>query len=62
MAYSEAQKRATIKWKKENTEQITFDVKPGMKEIYKKQAAEHGMSLKGYIIHLLEADRGPNDE
>ncbi len=56
MAYSEAQKRATIKYKKAHTEQITFDVKPGTKNIYKAVATSKGMSLKQYIVSLIEKD------
>ena len=56
MAYSEAQKRATIKYKKAHTEQITCDVKPGTKDIYKARAASKGMSLKQYIVQLIETD------
>ena len=40
MAYSEAQKRATIKYKDE----------------YRAQAAKRGMSLNAYIISLIEKD------
>lgn len=60
MAYSEAQKRATIKYKKAHTEQVTFDVKPGTKDIYKAHAASKGLSLKQYIVGLIEKDMEDN--
>lgn len=57
MAYSEAQKRATMKYKEKAYDQMNLQVKKGMKEVYKSQAAARGLSLNAYIIGLLEADR-----
>lgn len=56
MAYSEAQKNATLKYRKENYARISLDLKKEKKEKYKAQAAAHGMNLNTYIISLLEAD------
>lgn len=56
MAYSEAQKNATLKYRKESYARISLDLKKEKKEKYKAQAAAHGMSLNAYIISLLEAD------
>lgn len=56
MPYSEAQKRATLKYRKEKYSRISLDLKKEKKEQYKAQAASHGLSLNAYIIHLLEAD------
>lgn len=56
MAYSEAQKKATMKYQKEKMEQLNIRMKKGVKEKYKEQAAKRGMSLQAYIISLIEAD------
>lgn len=58
MPYSEAQKRATMKYRKENYARINLDLKKEKKEEYKAQAAARGMSLNAYIISLLEKDKG----
>lgn len=57
MPYSEAQKRATMKYRKENYARINLDLKKEKKEEYKAQAAARGMSLNAYIISLLEKDK-----
>ena len=57
MSYSEAQKRATIKYKAKAYEQFQLQLRKGKKAEYKAQAAAHGMSLTAYIISLLEADK-----
>ena len=56
MPYSEAQKRATLKYRKENYARINLDLKKEKKDQYKAQAAARGMSLNAYIVSLLEAD------
>ncbi|OUO13818.1 hypothetical protein [Flavonifractor sp. An4] len=61
MAYSEAQKNATLKYRKESYARISLDLKKEKKEKYKAQAAAHGMSLNAYIISLLEADGTKED-
>lgn len=58
MPYSEAQKRATMKYKEKAYDRLELQLKKGMKDIYRTQAAEHGMSLNAYIISLLEKDKG----
>lgn len=58
MAYSESQKRATAKYKAKMYDHIDVTVPKGQREVYKAQAAEHGLSLNAYIIRLLQADRG----
>lgn len=58
MPYSEAQKKATLKYRDKAYDRIEIQTKKGMKEVYQTQAANHGMSLNAYIIHLLEKDRG----
>lgn len=57
MPYSESQKRATARYKAKAYEHIDLTVKKGQREVYKAQAASHGLSLNAYIISLLEADR-----
>ena len=62
MAYSEAQKKATLKYRKENYSRISLDLKKDKKEKYKAQAERRGMTLNAYIISLLEADaKKPQD-
>lgn len=56
MAYSESQKNATIKYMKENLDQIIVRVPKGKKDEYKALAQSRGKSLTQYIIDLIEAD------
>lgn len=56
MATTEAQKAASIKYMKENMEIIQFRVKKGTKDLYKAQAEKNNMSLRAYIISLIEKD------
>ena len=51
MATSEAQKRASNKWIKENTESITFRVPKGQKEILKNHAEKIGISLNTFLLN-----------
>ena len=55
--YNEAQKKASIKYLSEKTDNLQIRVPKGKKDEYKAQAAEHGMSLNAYIIKLMEADK-----
>jgi len=57
MAYSEAQKRATKKYQEKAYDRLELQLKKGMKEVYREQAAARGLSLNAYIVSLLEADR-----
>lgn len=59
MPYSEAQKKATMKYKSKAYDRLELQLKKGMKEEYRAQAAARGLSLNAYIISLLEADRAP---
>ncbi len=56
MPYSEAQKRATIKYKEKAYEKLTLDLKKGTKEIWKAQAQKKDMTLTAYIKYLIEKD------
>jgi len=52
--YTEAQKNASIKYLRENTDDIRIRVPKGKKEEYKQLAENNGMSLNALIIELLE--------
>ena len=52
--YTEAQKQASIKYLKENTDDIRIRVPKGKKEEYKQLAENNNMSLNALIIELLE--------
>lgn len=56
MAYSEAQKKATMKYREKAYARINLDLKKEKKELYKAQAAKRGLSLNAYIISLIEKD------
>lgn len=56
MSTSEAQMRASMKYRAKTKEQMNIDVPKGMKEIYKAQAAKRGKSLAAYVIDLIEND------
>ncbi len=56
MPYSEAQKRATLKYRAKAYDQINITTKKGIKELGKAQAAKKGLSLAAYITGLIEAD------
>lgn len=56
MAYSEAQGKATRKYRDKAYDQMNLQIKKGMKEIYKAQAEKRGKSLNAYIVSLIEAD------
>ena len=59
--YNEAQKKASMKYLSEKTDDIRIRVPKGKKDEYKAQAAAHGLSLNAYIVQLLEADRQQGD-
>ena len=56
MPYTEAQKKATLKYRQENYARITIDLKKEKKEEYRKRAEEKGKTLSSYIIELIEQD------
>ena len=56
MPYTEAQKKATLKYRQENYARITIDLKKEKKEEYKKRAEGKGKTLSTYIIELIEQD------
>lgn len=61
MAYSEAQKNATLKYKAKTYEKLNLDVKIGTKDKWKAQAAKNGLSLTAYITKLIEKDMEGNE-
>ena len=52
--YNEASKKATIKYIKENLEEVRFRVKKGEKDRYKKLAESAGMSLAEFLNTAVE--------
>lgn len=54
--YTEAQKRASIKYLAEKTESIQIRVPKGQKEIWRNAAADRGQSLNQLIIQLMERE------
>lgn len=56
---TEAQNRANRKYKEKTYDRLELQLKKGMKEVYRAQAAAHGLSLNAYIISLLEKDALP---
>lgn len=56
MSYSEAQGRANRKYREKAYDRIEVQAPKGFREVYRAQAAAHGLSLNAYIISLLERD------
>ena len=56
MATSDAQKRATLKWERENSEKITIKLNKNTdpsKEQIRRTAEQNGMSVNQWIIHTI---------
>lgn len=51
---TEAQRRASIKWKKENYSRIPLDVRPEYHEYLKARAKADGMTLGAWIKDAIE--------
>lgn len=58
--YNDAQRRASVKYLAEKTDNIQIRVPKGKKDEYKAFAAKFGISLTGLICELLE--RAMSDE
>lgn len=56
MAYSEASKKATMKYQKTNYDQLAIRIQKGKREEYKQLAERKGESLAGLIVRLLEEE------
>lgn len=54
--YNDVSKKATMKYIKENLEEVRFRVRKGEKERYKAHAERRGKSLTALIVDLLEKD------
>mgnify|MGYP000906668489 FL=1 len=61
MPYTEAQKKATAKYMKNNLDDIKVRVPKGKREVYKAHAEHKGKSLNALIIELLEKDMQEED-
>ena len=60
--YNESSKKATLKYIKENLEEVRFRVKKGEKDRYKAHAERIGKPLRRLIMDLIEADIKRVDE
>lgn len=58
MAYSEAQKRASMKWDKENYDRVYLTVPKGMKQEIEEVAKAQGMSMRAYILEAINEKMG----
>ena len=59
MAYSESQKRATMKWDKENYDRVYLTVPKGMKQEIDEVAKASGYdSMRSYIIDAIKEKMG----
>ncbi len=56
MAYTEAAKRATMKYQKKTYDRLELKVKKGGKDIIKARAAALGKSVNTYIWDLIKDD------
>lgn len=52
--YTDAQKRASMKYLKESTDDIRIRTKKGTKDRWKESASKHGKSLSQFIIDCVE--------
>lgn len=57
MPYSEAQKRASRKYNETNYVQLAIRMKPEEKEAIMQAAEAAGLSVRQYLLRLVEADR-----
>lgn len=58
MAYTEAQKRATMKYLAENLDDVRFRVKKGEKDKIKAEAEKHGLSMAQFITEAINEKAG----
>lgn len=54
--YDAKSKERTMKYRKENREEVRFDVPKGMKDVYKEFAKKRGMSLAALIMSIMESE------
>lgn len=58
--YTEAQKKATEKYKLNHREKITLDIPKGFKDKYKAYAQSKGVSLTKLFMELINKDMQEN--
>ncbi|WP_287971519.1 hypothetical protein [Blautia sp.] len=56
MAYTEAQKKASMKYMAEKTDDIRLRVKAGLKEKYRAEAEKRGISMTQFIVNCVEKE------
>ena len=56
MAYTEAQKKASIKYMSEKTDDIRLRVPKGLKNKYKAEAEKREISMTQFIINCVEKE------
>lgn len=56
MAYTEAQKKASIKYMSEKTDDIRLRVPKGLKDKYREEAEKRGMSMTQFIVNCVEKE------
>ena len=56
MPYTEAQKKASIKYMSEKTDDIRLRVQKGLKDKYRIEAEKRGMSMTQFIIGCVEKE------
>lgn len=54
MAYTEAQKKASIKYMAEKTDDIRLRVPKGLKDKYRSEAKKRGVSMTQFIVNCVE--------
>lgn len=54
MAYTEAQKKASIKYMREKTDDIRLRVQKGLKEKWMQAADQRGVSMTQFVINCVE--------
>lgn len=54
MAITEAQKRATAKWRKEKTDEIRFRVPKGERAVIQAHASQQGESTTAFIKRAIK--------
>lgn len=58
MAYSEAQKRAAMKYMSTNLEEVRFRVKKGERAMLQEEAKSNGQSMSQYLIQAVNDRAG----
>lgn len=58
MAYSEAQKRAAMKYMSTNLEEVRFRVKKGERAMLQEEAKANGQSMSQYLIQAVNNRAG----